>query len=299
MKINNTTYQDPATQNTHAKDRTDPNSTAKNKQEKPTTTIQASELNLFQDPLTDKKQKAQKDAMDLIKQQFESDSTVDDTMDEFRSQIDEGKEQALAASNELKYIREQKAQLAEEYKDHDCEEYKAYKKDLDNLESHWAKELNDSKQLISDSTSMIRAIKQETLKHHGMIDANNAAQDLLEASSKEIAGMLLNEAKENVDKDLEETIEKAEEANEQKAEQEEHLKETQAEQEKRAKEPEEEQEKRRRTREARAASNYVSSIDTTKIAEQQRKFLDSLQVILDDQKIMPEEIKGIVVDLDL
>lgn len=296
MKINTPSYQDPSLQLLQSKDHTP---TPPDKQEKPTTTIQASDLNLFQDTIAGKKQKAQADALDLIKQQFESDSMVDDTMDEFRSQISEGKEQALAASNELKSIREQKAQLDEEYQDHDCEEYKNFKKDLDQLEAHWTKELNDSKQLISDSTSMIRAIKQESLKHHGMIDAQNAAQDLLEASSKELAGMLINEAKEKVDQDLDETIEKAEEANEQKAEQEEHLKEAQAEQEKRAKELEEEQEKRRRTRESRAAINSMSSTDMDKLAAQQRQFLDNLNGILEEQKLMPEEIKGIVVDLGL
>ena len=91
----------------------------------------------------------------------------------------------------------------------------------------------------------------------------------------------------------------AEETKEEKAEQEEALKEAQAEQEKRMKELEEEMEKRRKNREARTAVNSMPSLDTSQMETMQRQFMDGLQQILDEQALMPEEIKGIVVDLNL
>ena len=110
---------------------------------------------------------------------------------------------------------------------------------------------------------------------------------------------MMDEAKEKTDKDLEEVVEKAEESKEEKAEQEEALKEAQVEQEKRMKELEEEMEKRRKNREARTAVNSMPSLDTRQMEAMQRQFMDGLQQILDEQALMPEEIKGIVVDLNL
>ena len=108
MKIGNAAEQETVVRNSYGKDRLE-NNADKEKQEKTQKqSIDASGLNLCQDSIAEKKKKAMQDAMDFIKQQFESDSQVDDVMDECRGQIAEGKEQALAASKELKSIQEQK-----------------------------------------------------------------------------------------------------------------------------------------------------------------------------------------------
>lgn len=267
------------------------------------TSIQASELNLFQDEIAEKKKKAMQDAMDFVKKQFASDSEVDAVMDECRDQIAEGKEQALAASHELKSIEEQKEQLREEYPD-GGEEYDAYMKDLDKMSSHWKEEMANGQLMVSDSTAAIRSIKQESLKHHGMVDATKAAEETMENASKEMIGMLVNESKENVDEKIEEAEEKAEEANEEKAEQEEKMKESQLEREKQAQEIEEELEKRKNTRERRAGLQVA--LDASKnmavsddMARKQREILENTQQILEVQNLLPEEIKGIVVDFNL
>lgn len=297
MKIGNAAERETIVNKGYEKDRLD-NKTEKEQQKKNQgQSIDASKLNLCQDPIKDKQKKAMEDAMDFVKKQFESDAVMDDALEECRGRIAEGKEQTLTAVKELKSIQEQKEQLKEEYPDKNDEAYKAYMKDLNEMEGHWKKEMANGQAMISDSTKAIKSMKQEALKHHGMTDAFKAAEDTLEAASKEIMGMLLNEAKENVDEELEEKVEKAEEAQEEKAEQEEKLKESQLEQEKRAKEIEEEQEKLKRTRENR----YVPSTDTKALQDmvKQQKILDNTQMILEEQSLLPEEIKGIVVDFNL
>ncbi len=253
--------------------------------EKKGASIQASELNLFQDGIEDKKKKAMQDAMDFVKKQFESDSEIDGLMDECREEISKGKEQAMAASKELSYIKEQKEKLREEYPD-GGEEYDAYMKDLDGMAGYWRGEMENGKLMISDSTAAIKSIKQESLKHHGMVDAAKAAEETLKAASKEVIGMLVDESKE-----------------EQK-EQEEELKESQLEREKQAQEVEEELEKRRQARENRAraqmAMNAMKDLPTAdELASKQREILENTQQILEAQSLLPEEIKGIVVDFNL
>ncbi len=300
MKIGNAAEQETVVRNNYGKDRLE-NNADKEKQEKTQKkSIDASGLNLCQDSIAEKKKKAMQDAMDFIKQQFESDSQVDEVMDECRGQIAEGKEQALAASKELKSVQEQKEHLKEEYPD-GGEDYDAYMKELNEMESHWKKEMQKGQSMVADSTSAIKAVKQEALKHHGMTDAVKAAEETMEAASKEMIGMLMNEAKDTVDEELEETVEKAEEAKEEKTEQEEELKEAQIEQEKKAKELEEELEKRRRARENRPAPPSAESHAALMqdLQNRQKEIIDNTNQILEEQTLLPEEIKGIMVDLNI
>ncbi|MCI9060363.1 MAG: hypothetical protein HFH52_11455 [Lachnospiraceae bacterium] len=300
MKIGNAAEQETIVKNNYGKDRLE-NGADKEKQEKnQKKSIDASGLNLCQDSIAEKKKKAMQDAMDFIKQQFESDSHVDEALEECRGQIEEGKEQALAASKELKSIQEQKEQLKEEYPD-GGEDYDAYMKELNEMESCWRKEMAKGQSLVADSTSAIKAMKQEALKHHGMTDAFKAAEETMKAASDEMIGMLMNEAKDTVDKELEETVEQAEEAKEEQAEQEEDMKEAQVEQEKKVKELEEELEKRRRARESRStppsAKEHAALMQD--LQNRQKEIIGATQQILEEATLLPEEIKGIMVDLNI
>lgn len=299
MKIGNIAEKETLVKSNYGKERLENNAEkAQQEKEKNGQSIQASELNLFQDGIAEKKKKAMQDAMDFVKKQFESDSEVDAVMDECREQIAEGKEQALAASKEIKDIQEQKEQLKEEYPD-GGEDYEAYMKDLNEMEGYWRGEMANGQAMVSDSTSAIKSIKQEALKHHGMVDATKAAEETMKNASKEIVGMLLNESKESVDEKIEETVEKAEEAKEEKAEQEEQMKDAQIEREKQAQEIEEELEKRKKTRENRVGSQMKSSAFTEELMNKQREILENTQQILEEQNLLPEEIKGIMVDFNL
>ena len=77
----------------------------------------------------------------------------------------------------------------------------------------------------------IRAIRQERLKDHGMVDAKKEAEEILADAGKEIIGMLAGEAQDHIDEELEEKVEDAKEKAEEKEEQEEKLEEQRAEKE--------------------------------------------------------------------
>lgn len=69
--------------------------------------------------------------------------------------------------------------------------------------------------------SVIRETGLERLKHHEMTDAQKEKDEILEAASKEIIGMLMDEAKDHIDEEQEKLVEAAKE----KAEEEKELKE--------------------------------------------------------------------------
>lgn len=69
----------------------------------------------------------------------------------------------------------------------------------------------------------VRSIKQERLKHHEMTDAQNNAKKVMDEASKDIQGMIWDEAKDHVDETYEEQREEAKEKAEEKEEQEEKI----------------------------------------------------------------------------
>lgn len=69
----------------------------------------------------------------------------------------------------------------------------------------------------------VRSIKQERLKHHEMLDAQNNAKKVMDEASKDIQGMIWEEAKDQVDETYEEQREEAKEKAEEKEEQEEKI----------------------------------------------------------------------------
>ena len=94
-------------------------------------------------------------------------------------------------------------------------------------------------------------------------------------------------------------MEKAEETKEEKTEQEEEMKEAQAEQEKQAQEIEEELEKQKQTRERRSGVQAARSLPVEDLQDRQQKILENTRFILEEQSLLPEEIKGIMVDFNL
>lgn len=69
----------------------------------------------------------------------------------------------------------------------------------------------------------VRSIKQERLKSHEMTDAQNNAKKVMEEASRDIQGMLWEEAKDQVDETYEEQREEAKEKAEEKEKQEEKI----------------------------------------------------------------------------
>ena len=76
---------------------------------------------------------------------------------------------------------------------------------------------------IQTENAIITAVGLERLKSHALLDAQNQAEDIMDEASKEIVGMLADEAKEHIDDEFEEKIEEAKEKAEEKKEIEERI----------------------------------------------------------------------------
>ena len=77
--------------------------------------IDASGLNLGQDSIAQRKDQAQKEAMDIIKSQFKSDGKIDKSLAECRTKIADSKGKAEEALDHINEITEQQEQLKEDW----------------------------------------------------------------------------------------------------------------------------------------------------------------------------------------
>lgn len=256
--------------------------------------VKGSDLNLNQDPIEEKKKKAMEEAMEFIKTQFKSDQMVDDVLDECRDTIKTSKAAAEEAAQELGEIKKQKEELGEMYPDKEDEEYKMRLSELNKAESHWNKQYKDSHDIIAAATKGIKGIKLEALKHHGMVDADKAAEATLEAARGEIVGMLKDEAIDKIDKDMEEVVEEAEKAKEEQVKEDAEREEIRYEREKQAQKVEEELEKQKQR--AKQTQLVPDAIDVRELLNRQQEIVKNTEKILEEQKLLAEDIKGIVAD---
>lgn len=259
--------------------------------------VKGSELNLAQDSIAEKKKKAMEDAMQFIKDQFKSDQMVDDVLQECRDSIKTSKAEAEEANAALQELSKQKEELGEMYSDKEDEEYKMRLSELKEEESHWKKQYEDAHDVITAATRGIKAVKLEVLKHHGMVDAEKAADKTLKAASDEIVGMLKKEAVDKIDEDLKDVVEEAKEKKEEEVKQDAERAAARIEQEKKAKEVEEEIEEIKR----RAANSkpVPDSMVVQELLDAHQEVVQNTQQILEEQKLLEEEIKGIIVDSKL
>ncbi len=298
MKINNIQSMDTVTEQ---KTREQVQKNGSLKQEKSgqikNGSLKASDLNLCQDPIEEKKKKAKEEAMDFIKKQFASDGLVDDIKNECRNSIEESKSAAEEASRELSAIRKQKEELTEMYQgDEENEDYQAQLKAISEEEGEWQKQYNEAHLVISSATAGIRSIKQEELKHHGMIDATKNAEQSLKASSDEIIGMLKDEAIDKIDEDFEEVIEEAKDKKEENIKEEAEREAARLEREKQAQEVEEKLKETKQNAANKAGLLKGELLNTEGLMQQQQEIERNTRQILEEQKLLQEEIKGIAVD---
>jgi len=99
-------------------------------------------------------------------------------------------------------------------------EYQQRSMDLDKSGDEYRKRIRVNDAHILEENAIIRNAKLERLKSSPMLKATDAADEIMDAASDEIMGMLMQEAKEHVDEVQEEEQKKAEEKAEEEAEEE-------------------------------------------------------------------------------
>lgn len=296
-------------------------------------TVYAGDLQFAQstnNAVNDKKQSAQKQAMKLIRDAWDSDNKAVSQRDQMAQQKEEKRKEVRACDEELKQVRESKEIVRQSYgvdpdsqeqKDLELlEKYQDYQKgvqtddfsqeEIDRLKELQntpltdyqtkALQLNAQKDAILDrkdraqrkATALTEAAadaRLDQLKSQDMQKAQDAADELLDASDKDAFGMLIQDAVDNIDEKQEEEQKKAEEAQEKRDEQQEKIDEK--------KEEKQQQEKIIEgavEADKLEADVTVDQTGTSKLEEAQQH----IQTILKKNNLVNEDLKGIKIDLN-
>ncbi|MCI9151659.1 MAG: hypothetical protein HFI42_14445 [Lachnospiraceae bacterium] len=275
--------------------------------------IDASGLNLGQDSIAQRKDQAQKEAMDIIKSQFKSDGKIDKSLAECRTKIADSKGKAEEALDHINEITEQQEQLKEDWNIADdsqeqqnlelrlkareamkpgskvemsAEEWEQYSKlgpaseyeqavlDWEKEKDMFRKDLEDANKDIAIQSQVIRGTKQEMLKHHGMDDAAGIAEEALAAASKEIVGMVVQEGMDSIKEEIDEAVEKGQEL----------------------KEKNEEEEALREEKKADEMEFRQQAMNLPNAQKLQDEVEQKIQEIMAKQKLLEEDLKGCQVD---
>ena len=294
-------------------------------------TVYAGDLQFAQstnNAVNDKKQSAQKQAMKLIRDAWDSDNKAVSQRDQMAQQKEEKLKEVRACDEELKQVRESKEIARQSYgvdsdsqKDLELlEKYQDYQKgvqtddfskeEIDRLKELQntpltdyqtrALQLNAQRDVILNKkdraqrnvTSLTEAAadaKLDQLKSQDMQKAQDAADELLDASDKDAFGMLIQDAVDHIDEKQEEEKEKAEEAQEKRDEQQEKIDEKKEEKQQQEKMIEGSVEADRLE-----ADVTVDQTGTSKLEEAQQH----IQTILKKNNLVNEDLKGIKIDLN-
>lgn len=263
----------------------------------PSDTLYAGDINLNNEAII-KKINARKRAMKLIMDVYGNDKKIDDGLDEIKQHQERLSENMDTANAELRRLEESKEQLKEQYEieedsqeQKDLELLKKYHKDpfslseeeierlkdmgpvtdyqrealeLDSLKDDWQKVADASSEAIINANKAISSIQIERLKTHAMTDAKEEAEEILESSAKEIAVTILSDAKEKMDEELEEKVEVAKEV----------------------------KEKMEKT--TQETDETVENTDTKN--EDSEQLLKDLKKIIDEEQVVEDDIKGLIMD---
>lgn len=308
---------------------------AAHKGKKSSNVIYAGNLNQDLDSIGIKKQQAQKQAMKAILDQFKTDKKGEAGVDKLRELQKNLTADAKLASDQIKNIQTAKQDLKNAYgiTDNSAEQQNLdlleksmfgdeeltadeqkqlkdmgsltdYQKNalyFDSMEKIWQQRVDNASNGISGISKSIVSIGIERLKSHPMVDAQKEALGILQEASKEVIGILVNEAKDKEDEKLEDNEEKAQK--EQAAKKEEEAKEELAAQKRKAQQGDQASSSgsaanipAAQSTSADALANNANSQELSNIASDQQKILHEIKDFTKKQIMLDEDIKGIVVD---
>lgn len=287
-------------------------------------TIYAGNLNLMDDKVTQRRLQARKEAMKVITDQFAKDSEVSNSIREKQDRLSELQNEIGIAKERVKEISEEEAKLQDIYQvSDDSQEQKDLElllkkrnspmsltpEDWEHLEQmpplteyqeriltceedkkFYQDQITDAKNQMKAGRKEIWNAKQSILatpEYKGMGGAMDNADAIMEAASEEIMGMLINEGKEYMEEKMEEQIEAAKEKAEKEKEEEEKLEKAKA-------------EKEKYTSESVSKESSESVADTTAqlsgLESEQGKVESEIKKIMEEQVVLEEDLKGLVVN---
>lgn len=230
--------------------------------------ILASTLNGQGDKILMRKKQAQKQALKIVGDTFAGDKKLDESQEEIRQNH----------RDLMKQYNDLKKEMAERFPD-DMPEEEMTPEMLEERQDamrEYQRQLDSLERQMEFADSSLRRSKIARLESSPMLEAQEQADEIMQAASEDIQGMLWQEAKDHIDEEQKKREEQAEKLAEQKEEQEELLE--------KAKENREEQEE------------LIEVL-------QEKTDVDDLQKELDDMlekmKLIEEDLKGTTVDAKL
>ncbi len=187
----------------------------------------------------------------------------------------------------LSALSEEERDRYEQLKDH-MTDYQKFSMDCYKVAAGHKKQLESNQREMIAEAAAVRLISLTRLKQHAMVDAETAKENILNSASKEVQGMLVSQAQETLDQKTEQIKEEADQREEKQEEREEHIEDV----------------KDRQT-EAQAIAKEIH----TKVEELSEQVTDSGQVMQDvkqvvqkviqEQKLLEEELKGVMINLNV
>lgn len=252
-------------------------------------TIFAGDLAARPDSIMLRKKQAQKQAMKVLQDTFDVDKKMDLSMEDMTARQEELREKNLGYQRELDQISSQKQELMKAYgitedSEEIPEEYQQRMQELEENETMYRGYIEGNNAAIKGIGISLSDTKIERLKEHSMVDAAKQSEEILQAASREIYGELINEGKKHLEEKMEEEKEKAEKLAEKKEEQEERLE--------KAEERKENLEKK--------TENDREMLETIRSYNEPDSAADKeIQEILEELKLIKEDIKGVAVDQNI
>lgn len=263
-----------------------------------------------------KRQEAQQKALKIVSDVWEGDKTIEADLQSRRERIEAVKQENKALRSNVTELREQQADLQkncgvsedsqeqqdlellrkvqngdftkEEYersleiREAGLTDYQEHQLSIDESIKDYEKTIEKNNGIIYSENAAIRSISQERLKYAPMVAAQKQADEIKDAASDEIIGMVVEDAKEHIDEEQEKKEEQAEKIKEEKEVQEELLE--------------------KRKEEAQEREELIEDIPMDEILTISKNKTDlqkEIQEIVDKMKLVAEDIKGTVVDSEI
>lgn len=179
------------------------------------------------------------------------------------------------------HISKEEADRIAELKAAGLTDYQKRSLDMKEETVYYENQIYEMEEEIKVENAVIRGTKLERLKKDPMVNAQKEAENVLEAASQEIMGMLMDEAKDHIDEEMEEKLEAAREKEEEEKELEEKLE--------KIKEKKEEEEEF--TEDILEAAQEITQLDDVQSEVQQE-----IKDLVSKMKLLEEDIKGAAVD---
>lgn len=183
------------------------------------------------------------------------------------------------------FTDEERERLAK-IKEDGITDYQQEMLDLDKRQQYFQGKIDENMKMIKEENSIISGIGIERLKSHEMVDAQKNGDKIMAAASDSVIGMIIAEAKENIDEEIAEDKENAEEIKEEADKQQEKLDKARAE---------------RKAREEELEAMYsldpeLEEVSASKKTDNMPDVKKSLESVVNELKLTMQDLTGAVVD---